>query len=146
MRLLWNKSRAFRFGNLGLRGWHSAGRLSRRAPIDASECSPESSSESTPPKKWDRAAFDIARPFLTREQLDVPHGLYDARGAILCTALVDHEDPLEAIHASAALIECETVQRWGLFLSCLQLCERPITVRGAQGIFYVPRALLASPK
>lgn len=59
------------------------------------------------------------------------------RGVILCTVLVERVGWLDGSHSAAAMIDCENVKRFGLFLTDVKILENPIPWKGQQGIFSV---------
>lgn len=58
------------------------------------------------------------------------------RGAIIGSAFVDKFGPLDKRHSDAACIECESVQRYGLFLFDIKKWDEPQYVQGSMGIWY----------
>lgn len=102
--------------------------------------------------KWDNTAIDAARKWLSREQIAATESIRKDEtlcGCIRWLAKVTrHGGPLLASteDESRALIECGSVERYGLFLADvrpLPICDHT-RVRGRQGIFYVelPRQLV----
>lgn len=101
--------------------------------------------------KWDKSAIEAARPYLSNEQLAAHLGAYTgaepvmmastgavigARGNVICTAFVKEHRALGPADAKAALIECESVPRFGLVLEDIQIIQF-IPARGKQGIWYL---------
>lgn len=79
---------------------------------------------------------------LPNEYIDRPQTIYayDFRpyptGAILGYATVDHVQALIDKHSEAALIDCGSTLRYGLFLSNIVPFEKPIAAKGGMGIWY----------
>jgi hypothetical protein len=90
--------------------------------------------------KIDDKALQLAEKWATKEALSaVSWGgvskLICNRGVILCTVTVDHVGWLDESHSAAAMIDCQTVRRFGLFLTDVKKLENPIPYKGQQGIF-----------
>jgi hypothetical protein len=78
----------------------------------------------------------IANPYLTREQIcESPDEV--VQGYLLGTAFVRGFRLLNERDSRAALIDCGSVQRWGLFLDNMQRLPQPIKMSGKQGIWSV---------
>lgn len=81
----------------------------------------------------DKSAY-LFHPYLTEEQLaatkEVPIG------AILGSAFVSEFKLLSDEDSRASLIDCRSVQRWGLVLTDIEPFETPIPVKGGMGIWY----------
>ena len=86
--------------------------------------------------KWDGDAPELARKYLTEAQLLQTEGFLHIGGAIICTALVTEFRKLTSEDSAAALIDCGSVERYGLILEDVQIIEA-IPCKGRQGIFYV---------
>ena len=84
---------------------------------------------------WDDEAFALAKPYLSKEQFILTHGLPPhVRGALLGTVSVVEHRILNSDDSRAALIDCQNTVRYGLIL------ENPmpisaIPMRGKQGIW-----------
>ena len=77
----------------------------------------------------------IRNPYLTRAQIhENPDEVIG--GYLLGTARVSNFRLLKAEHSPAALIDCGTVQRFGIFLEDVQKLSKPIKTKGAKGIWY----------
>ena len=85
--------------------------------------------------KWDDTAINAARQWLTDEQVRTTQRMLRIGGAICWTAEVFNFLPLGKMHEGRALIECQSVQRYGLFLTNVKAIEI-IPCRGKQGIWY----------
>lgn len=76
-----------------------------------------------------------ANPYLTKEQI-----LYKPdeviNGYILGECLVQDFRKLNNSHSQHALIDCGSVERWGLFLNEIMMLDKPIPVKGEMGIWY----------
>jgi hypothetical protein len=84
-------------------------------------------------KKTDETA--VNNPYLSKEQiLYKPDEIIN--GAILGECLVQHFQKLDASHSKHSLIDCGSVERWGLFLNEIMMLEKPIEVAGEMGIWY----------
>lgn len=85
-------------------------------------------------KAFDKQA--MPNPFLSfdEEICDTPP--LCPQGVILCSAIVSSFGPLNKSHSQAALIDCEHVQRYGLFLSDVHVLPEPIPENGERGIWY----------
>jgi len=85
-------------------------------------------------RRWDKAAFDLAAPYLTEDQIkqttDVPSGV------VVCTAYVYNHFALSVAHSRYALIECESI-RFGLLLSDIRPLKTLMPARGCQGIWNI---------
>jgi hypothetical protein len=74
-------------------------------------------------------------PYLTKEQiLFQPDEVIN--GYILGSAFVHATRPLTVADGPRALIECESMQRYGLELSKVKKFDNPIAVNGDMGIWY----------
>lgn len=74
-------------------------------------------------------------PYLTRVQiLQEPKEMIG--GYILGTARVYNFSLLSEHESDLALIDCGTVQRWGLFLTEINRFKDPIPAKGGMGIWY----------
>jgi hypothetical protein len=87
---------------------------------------------------WDNEAHQIAFPFLDYPTIFCPPY---PRG-ILGTVFVSDFRKLNALDSKEALIDCDTVQRWGLILREPKILFDPIPMKGRQGIFEVPLQIL----
>jgi hypothetical protein len=87
-------------------------------------------------KVWDRKAIDVARPYLTAEQIASTYEILRTQpaGVLLGTIFVEDFRLLEPSDSEAALIECETI-RYGLILSAPIKLHCPRPMRGHQGIW-----------
>lgn len=84
-------------------------------------------------KKTDESA--VNNQYLTKEQiLYKPDGIIN--GVILGHCTVEHFQKLNGSHSKRALIDCENVDRWGLFLNEIMTFKAPIAVNGEMGIWY----------
>jgi len=84
-------------------------------------------------KKTDAAA--INNPYLTKEQLlHNPDEMIN--GYIIGGAFVYDFKALNDTHSKDALIECESAQRFGLFLNQIWKLSEPIEINGELGIWY----------
>lgn len=86
-------------------------------------------------QKTDSSELTVNNPYLTREQI-----LYNpdevVNGFILGSARVDRFGALSEMHEQKALIECRSVQRFGLYLKNIKKFDAPIPVKGEMGIWY----------
>lgn len=74
-------------------------------------------------------------PYLTLEQiLEDPDEMIN--GYILGSAFVYDFKKLDDSHSKAALIDCGSVERYGLFLRDIKKLPEPIRVKGEMGIWY----------
>lgn len=74
-------------------------------------------------------------PYLTPEQIMYkPEEVIN--GFILGSAFVHDFKPLNSLHSRAALIDCDNVERWGLFLSEIKRFDIPIKCSGEVSIWY----------
>lgn len=84
--------------------------------------------------KTDDSNAVICNPYLTSAQI-----LYKPdeviNGYIICECLVQDFDRLNDSHSKLALIDCGSVERWGLFLNEIMAVD-PIRVKGEMGIWY----------
>ncbi len=91
-------------------------------------------------KSWDFRACSAASPWLTDAQLRFTERVIAAKspgGQVLGTVMVTGFGPLTEEDEPGALIECRSVQRYGLYLKDpTQLRQRKL-VRGSQGLFRV---------
>ncbi len=86
-------------------------------------------------QKWDESAIDAARPYLTEEQLWETSTFLRIGGVILGTVYARCHGQLTDADSRSALIDCGTMQRFGLTLEQPTLIEA-IPARGKQGIWY----------
>lgn len=77
----------------------------------------------------------LKNPYLTKEQL-----LHDPdeviNGHILGSVHVYDFAKLNRTHSKEALIDCGSVERFGLFLDQIKKFDNPISVKGEMGIWY----------
>lgn len=93
--------------------------------------------------KWDDTASAHAAEYLTYEQYSTSKEFLRIGGAIICTAFVRRFDLLNQLDSRDALIDCQHIERYGLFLEDIQQIEA-IPCKGKQGIWYYP--LTISPE
>jgi hypothetical protein len=86
-------------------------------------------------QRTDDSHAAIRNPYLTKAQI-----MYNpdevVNGVILGSVHVYDFRALSDNDSKAALIDCGTVQRYGLFLNNIQKFENPIPVKGEMGIWY----------
>ena len=86
-------------------------------------------------QKTDGSELTTKNPYLTFEQL-----IYEPdeviNGYLLGTADVYDFSKLNKQHSKNALIDCHSVERWGLHLINVQEFEYPILAKGEMGIWY----------
>ena len=85
--------------------------------------------------KWDDTALELAGEYLSEDQRIQTRGFLRVGGAICWTAYVTAHRELDPLDSKAALIDCEHVTRYGLFLSDVTMIE-VIPCKGKQGIWY----------
>lgn len=92
-------------------------------------------------KRWDVNWWLLASEYLTLEQIRITKDLEfrfmqdkesDVRSAIICDVWVSDFDKLNKEHSESALIDCESITRFGLFLKDVKLIQ-PIKIKGHQG-------------
>jgi hypothetical protein len=91
-------------------------------------------------EKWDEAALDAARPWLTEEQIQTTQTVIRQKpvgGHVLGTVLVVGFALLDERDEAQALIECRSVARYGLELVNPKPLAVPLKMTGRQGIFRV---------
>ena len=81
------------------------------------------------------AAIEAARPYLTEEQLWQTSNFLRIGGAIIGIVYARRHGQLTDADSKSALIDCGSVQRFGLTLEQPTIIEA-IPVRGKQGIWY----------
>lgn len=57
-------------------------------------------------------------------------------GVILCEVFVKAFGKLSAIHSEKAMIDCYTIERFGLYLKDIKKLPEPIPEKGEMGIWY----------
>lgn len=82
----------------------------------------------------DQSDHVIQNPYLAKSILI--DSMVLPAGVLLGTAKVNEFRELNYTHEHAALIECEKVTRYGLFLSDIKEFERYPKVKGGMGIWY----------
>lgn len=90
--------------------------------------------------KWDKTAIDAARQWLTEDQIRLTETIirqHPVEGHVIGTVMVGAFGPLDERHEPYALIECRSVQRYGLSLKHPTPLVPPMKVRGMQGLFRV---------
>lgn len=96
-------------------------------------------------QKWCGRAIDAARPFLTREQIEqTEQELRDKPGGYVSFTVKVYDAHWihpDSASQKAALIECKSMARFGLWLTDIQLVE-PVKIKGKQGIWYIDSTLL----
>ena len=109
--------------------------------------------------RWDNSWREAAHPFLSNArrgetvcwERDFIEKKFPNLGIVVCTAMVSEHracDRTTCVDSHAALIECNSTQRFGLILSgvktttyfSLGVHKQP--VKGKQGIFYIPESLV----
>lgn len=80
-------------------------------------------------KTTDKTA--LPNPYLNDREYSEP-----INGVILCGAYVKSFGKLSAIHSEQAMIDCDTVERFGLYLRDIEKFDHPIPVKGEMGIWY----------
>lgn len=85
--------------------------------------------------KWDDAAIEAARNYMSLAQRIITNRMLKISGAIICTAFVKEFRKLTAADSQLALIDCGSVERHGLILEDVQTIEA-IPCKGKQGIWY----------
>lgn len=85
--------------------------------------------------KWDKTALQRADKYLTERQKLATRYFLRVGGAVICTAMCVETRELTKADEQGALIECESVQRHGLFFQDVQIIEA-IPMKGKQGIWY----------
>lgn len=86
--------------------------------------------------KWDKDALDLAARYLAGWQIAQTDKFLRIGGGIICTAHVQDFRPLNDYDEDEALIECSSVQRYGLILEDVEQIP-VIPCRGKQGIWYL---------
>lgn len=83
---------------------------------------------------YDRAksCFDFLEP----HQHEIAKGGNFPRGVLLGTAQVHKFDLLDGSDSWEALIDCDVIRRYGLYLANVNAFEVPIPVSGSMGIWY----------
>jgi hypothetical protein len=85
---------------------------------------------------WDKSAIDLARPYLSPEQLWKTANFLKIGGAILGTVQALEHRKLGSSDSMHALIDCgPDTNRWGIVLTAPRVIEA-IPARGYQGIWY----------
>ncbi len=83
----------------------------------------------------DNTPWSRNNPYLTEQQIyENPKEMVN--GYILGTAYVQAFSKLEGTASKRALIDCEIVDRWGLYLVGVRKFEEPIKCNGSMGIWY----------
>jgi hypothetical protein len=105
-------------------------------------------------KRFDKLAMEAALPWMVYRsewKLELLAAAKisqraENRGAIICTARVYRAGWLsqQRVSSVASLIDCERVQRFGLYLDEVRRLPRPVPFRGRQGIFTVSDELIES--
>ena len=73
----------------------------------------------------------LPNPYLNGREYSEP-----IKGVILCSAFVNRVGKLSSIHSERAMIDCTSVERFGLYLTVVEKFEIPIPVKGEMGIWY----------
>lgn len=90
--------------------------------------------------KWDKTANEAARQWLTEDQIRLTETIirqHPVEGHVIGTVMVMAFAPLRKKDEARALIECRSVQRYGLILTDPTPLVPPLKVRGMQGLFRV---------
>jgi hypothetical protein len=87
--------------------------------------------------KYDKTAFEQAKQYLTEEQFDITRRINhkEYSGFIIGTAIVERHYKAQACDSRIALIDCESVDRYGLLLADVKQCMIG-PLKGKQGIWY----------
>lgn len=85
--------------------------------------------------KHDPQALLLADPWWPMPTMLTAEGGVHVQTGLVCTAQVVEHRGLTAPDSRAALIDCGTVERWGLVLEDVRMQHDP-SIRGAQGISY----------
>jgi hypothetical protein len=91
-------------------------------------------------QKWDKTAIDAARQWLTEDQIRLTETIirqHPVEGHVIGTVMVMAFGPLREKDEARALIECRSVQRYGLILAEPKPLVPPLQVIGRQGLFRV---------
>ncbi len=67
-------------------------------------------------------------------------------GFILCKAFVNRFGKLSAIHSEKSMIDCDSVERFGLYLTQIEKFTTPIEEKGGMGIWYYDLELMKKVK
>lgn len=86
-------------------------------------------------KTTDKSEFAIENPYLTPYQLEFTNNEM-INGFILGSAFVSVTDRCKSGDENRALIECDSIQRYGLFLQDIKKFKDPIPAKGGMGIWY----------
>lgn len=73
----------------------------------------------------------LPNPYLNGREYSEP-----INGVILCVAYVKRFGKLSDFHSKMAMIDCNTVERFGLYLTDIVKLKEPIPVKGEMGIWY----------
>lgn len=86
---------------------------------------------------YDKDAERLAGPYLSSERanLNLNARFIKIGGAVLCTAFVREFRRLTASDSLAALIDCGSVERFGLVLTDVHVLKECVPMRGRQGIW-----------
>lgn len=85
--------------------------------------------------KTDDSEAAVNNPYLTHKQImQDPDEMVN--GFILGSAFVKSFGKLSKLHSERALIDCENVERFGLYLSDIKKFNVPILCKGELGIWY----------
>ena len=86
--------------------------------------------------QWDKRAIILAWKYMDEMQKVKTAEFTGIRGMIICSAWIDGHILCEEQDEKRTLIECRSVERYGLFLSHIEKIEPPIIIKGKQGIWY----------
>ena len=87
--------------------------------------------------KWDDEVFYKSVKFLGIDEMRQLSYWEKLEPQIICSAYVGAHGGLDKRHSKDALIDCDSVQRYGLHLEEIYKLENPIMTKGKQGIWYL---------
>lgn len=88
-------------------------------------------------KEWDESALEQARPYLDSWKYEETlRWKRKVESMVLCTVFARAHRRLVRDDAPEALIECESVERYGLILTEIRILDPFVAMKGAQGIRY----------
>jgi len=98
-------------------------------------------------ERWDDGAFDAAQAYMANRTWEAAKLEEYPHGQIVCTALVFDTAWLEDNASWASLIDCSSVDRYGLFLAVLKLPPYVLPEKGHQGIWewHCPPGFMGAP-
>lgn len=88
--------------------------------------------------KWDDRAIEVAKEFLSSDQIKQTLEMLKIGGVMVGTVFVQRHRELWNSDSQDSLIDCKYTKRWGLVFRHVKVIE-DVPMKGKQGIWYFDR-------